>query len=94
MEELSLTIQGIKNKVQKLALRNLKLQERIAELEGEKRQLEALIVKEKECKALVEQVLVNNVFGQTVDKVHSKQAKQKINEMLREIDKCYALLNR
>ncbi len=94
MEELSLTIQGIKIKVQKLALSNLRLQERIEKLEDQNRMLEAAIVRERENKVLVEQELVNNVFSQTFDKVHSKQAKQKINEMLREIDKCYALLNR
>lgn len=94
MEELTLTIEGIKNKVQKLAIRNSKLLDKIDRLEEENKLVQDQLKQEMDRSHKLEQELVNSKLTFTLDKTHSKQAKQKINEMLREIDKCYALLNR
>jgi len=94
MDDFTLTIESIKVKVQKLVLRNAKLLEKVSQLEEVNRSLEKNLEKEVERNRIFEDELINAKISGIVDKAYSKQAKQKINEMLREIDKCYALLNR
>jgi len=94
MDELNLAIEGIKNKIKKLALRNNRLVEKIAELEQHteylKEQLETEIAKNKN----LDDESTNLQIAHALERTNPKMAKQKINEILREIDKCYALLNR
>lgn len=94
MDELGLTVEGIINKTQKLILRNLQLKEKVENLEAKQQQLvEQLKEKALEIKML-EEKLSNSFLSKSFEKTDSLQARQKVNELLREIEKCYALLNR
>jgi uncharacterized protein YigA (DUF484 family) len=94
MDELSLIVEGIINKVKKLTVRNKQLKDRIFELENEN----ARLVEELESQAARNDQLEQRIGAvQTaglLDAEDSFQAKQKVNELLREIEKCYSLLNR
>ncbi len=94
MDELTLIVEGIQNKVQKLAVRNNQLKDRLLKLEQENQGLQKnLEIQQTRIRQLEEEfslVLTARAMG-TGD---SSQAKQKVNELLREIEKCYALLNR
>lgn len=94
MDELSLIVEGIINKANKLTVRNKQLHNRIVELQGQQQ-----VLKQK----LEEQLTINNNLNQRLGEVQvakvlsttdSLQARQKVNELLREVEKCYSLLNR
>ncbi len=94
MEYLPLVLDGIENKVKKLVFNNQHLKEENKKISEQKSELEhqmsALKVK------IVE--LEDNINTLKITKVLSGedtlQARLQINELLREIDKCYSLLNR
>ena len=94
MDELSLIIEGIDNKIKKLLVRNNQLQERIIQFEEEKRslssELEALTAKLRDSENELAEVKVAGLLKMG----DSSYARQRINELLREIEKCQALLNR
>ena len=94
MDELSLIVEGITNKVKKLTVRNKQLKDRIFELEKENtrlvERLESQASRNDELEQRISAVQTAGLL-QTED---SFQAKQKVNELLREIEKCYSLLNR
>lgn len=53
-----------------------------------------LLVCENEKASLAKQNVVDGIVGKTaVDDVEKKQMKLRINELVREVDKCIALLN-
>ncbi len=93
MDELSLLLDGIEVKLKKLKLHNKGLKEKALVLEREKLALQEIIQSQK---ARIEQLELSIVHSQTASFLESKdsvQAKQKVNELLREIEKCYELLN-
>lgn len=78
LQELRLTVES-ENK--KLKLENVALQEKLEEC--------------KKSKALVaDQNVLGNIAGKSAsDDIEKKQMKLRINELVREVDKCIALLN-
>lgn len=94
MDELGLTVEGIVNKTRKLILRNRQLKEKIKTLETEQQRLvEQLNEQSARIKQMEEKVASKHLTS-AMGKQDSVQARQKVNELLREIEKCYALLNR
>ncbi len=86
-------LDGIEVKLKKLMLHNKGLKEKVLVLEREKLALQESI---QTYKARIEQLELSIVHTQTASVLKSKdsvQAKQKVNELLREIEKCYELLN-
>ncbi len=94
MDELGLTVEGIINKTQKLILRNKQLKEQIANLETERERLKEQLSEQASRIKEMEGKLANSHFITALGKNDSLQARQKVNELLREIEKCYTLLNR
>jgi septation ring formation regulator EzrA len=94
MEILPLVVEGIENKIKKLFLINQHLQNENQQLRKEKSELTDLLEQSGEkVKQLEEQINRLKVAKILSGKDHL-QARQQINELLREIEKCYALLNR
>ncbi len=92
MDELSLLLDGIANKVKKLMLSNKAMKNKIIDLEHKSLQLsEAIASQNKQIKQMednIAQIQASKVLDQQ-DSIH---AKQKINELLREIEKSYELI--
>lgn len=94
MDELGLIVEGILNKTQKLILRNHLLKEKIQTLED---QIQSFVEQLNEQSAHIkkmEEKLANSHLTSAIGKENSDQARQKVSELLREVEKCYALLNR
>ena len=94
MDELSLIIEGIDVKIKKLLIRNHQLKERILHLEQEKSTLSSEISSLLSRIRDAEQELSEAKVAAVLKKGDPVRARQKINELLREIEKCQALLNR
>lgn len=94
MDELGLTVEGIINKTQKLVLRNRQLKEQITNLETDQERLKEQLSEQAARIKQMEEKMANNHLTFALGKNDSLQARQKVNELLREIEKCYALLNR
>lgn len=94
MDELGLTVEGIINKTQKLILRNKQLKEKIVRLEADQQGLGDKLNEQSYRISELEARLSNIQLSAALGKEDSNQARQKVNDLLREIEKCYALLNR
>jgi dynactin complex subunit len=94
MDELGLTVEGIINKTQKLVLRNQQLKEQITNLETDQERLKEQLSEQATRIKQMEEKMANHRLSSALEKNDSLQARQKVNELLREIEKCYALLNR
>ncbi len=94
MEYLPLVLDGIENKVKKLVFNNQQLKEENTKISEQKSELEHQVGSLKS--KIVE--LEDNINILKITKVLSGedtlQARLQINELLRELDKCYSLLNR
>lgn len=93
MDELSLLLEGIEVKLKKLRLHNKGLKEKVIVLEREKLGLQERLQSQKLFIEQLEQKIAHLQSVKTLEGNDSVQAKQKVNELLREIDKCYELLN-
>ena len=93
MDELTLIVEGLENKVKKLLVRNKQLKDKIFQLEQER----LTLVEKAELQASRVQQLEERMAELESAKVlgsgDTMLARQKINELLREIDKCQSLLN-
>ena len=90
------TVSGIKQKINALALQRKELADRVASLENEISKLESAAREQKEeMDSMAEK---NKVLTMAKTLKSSDQlatgSKQKINELVREIDRCIALLNK
>ncbi len=94
MDELSLIVEGITNKIRKLALQNKKLQQQVLELQDQQVRLTDSLQQQLQQNEQLKQRLQQVQVGKVLSTQDSFQAKQKVNELLREVEKCYALLNR
>ena len=94
MDELSLIVEGIMNKVRKLTERNKQLKEKIYRLDGEKLMLENDLAAKSERISQLENDLISHQSASVLEGKDPFKAKQKIEELLREIEKCQVLLNR
>ncbi len=93
MDELSLLLDGIEVKLRKLMLHNKGLKEKVLVLEREKHEMQESIETHKARIEQLELSIVHSQAASVLDGKDSVQAKQKVNELLREIEKCYELLN-
>ena len=95
MKDLELLVSGIGYKVRKLTGQMEALKDELNLVVLEKQALE-IVVRDKrnEVKSLEEKIKLINVAKSIESGKDSAQAKQKINELVREIDKCIGLLNK
>lgn len=94
MDELSVIVEGIGNKVKKLILKNIQLKDRLLQAESEKAGLREKIAEQQtQIEALESQVSTLLVAG-SLHNSDAVLARQKVNDLLREIEKCQVLLNR
>ena len=93
MDELALILDGIENKVKRLKLHNEGLKEQIKSLELEKSKLLEDVYAYRERAAEMEKEMVQLQVATALKGKDPYMAKQQVNELLREIEKCYALLN-
>lgn len=95
MKDLELLVSGIEYKVRKLTGQMEVLKEELNRVVLEKQTLETIVRdKRNEVKSLEEKIKLINVAKSIESGKDSAQAKQKINELVREIDKCIGLLNK
>lgn len=90
------TISGIKQKINALALQKKELANRVSSLE---KKLSAIEITAKEQREELDSISENNkvlTMAKTLKSTNQEAAgsKQKINELVREIDRCIALLNK
>lgn len=91
---LPLVVEGIENKIKKLIFRNQQLSKENQDLKNE-RSLQEEKIRQLTAKILE---LEDQISKLKVSKVltgkDNLQARHQINELLREIEKCYTLINR
>ncbi len=93
MDELSLIVEAIRNKVKRLLISNTNLKDRISDLEGEKKQLEEMLSDSENRINQLETALTREQLVKGLGDSNSVRAVQKVDELLREIEKCHVLLN-
>ena len=93
MDELSLIVEAIRNKVKRLLISNTELKNRIGDLEKEKRQREEMLFDRDEKIKQLEAALTREQLTKGLGDGDSDRAVQKVDELLREIEKCQVLLN-
>jgi chromosome segregation ATPase len=94
MDELSIIVEGIGNKVKKLIIRNKQLKEKLLQFEEEKRDLLENIENQTRQIRELESRIASLQVARVLDTGDSVHARQKVNDLLREIEKCQVLLNR
>ncbi len=94
MDELMLIVEGVQNKIRKLIIRNNQLKERAQSLEVENRSLKEDLKTSAQRIAQLENDLTELQAAKMLESADPLRAKQKINELLREIEKTTVLLNR
>lgn len=94
MDELSLIVEGIQHKLKKLTIRNKQLKEKISSLETDHRSMQQELDNAARRIAELEKELSNVQAAKLLEGSDSSRAKQKIDELLREIEKSTVLLNR
>lgn len=94
MDDLVLIVEGIQNKIKKLSARNIMLQEQVASLQAGKDRLQSELDASLERVRRLEEELTQMQFARMADGVDSSRAKQKIDELLRDIEKTTVLLNK
>jgi len=94
MEMLPLVVEGIENKIKKLIFLNQQLHKESQDLKNE-RSLQEEKIRQLTAKTLVLEDQINKLkVSKVLTGKDNLQARHQINELLREIEKCYALLNR
>ena len=94
MKDLSLLARGVKQKVEKLIEKQSELKQENGNLSEQIEKIEKeLVEKSQQISDLEDKVKMLKIAG-SVDSESTKEVKLKINEMVREIDKCIAQINR
>lgn len=95
MADLKLTITSLHSKVEKLVFLHRKQQEDLIMLDHEKEALFKTIQEQKNViNKLEEKYKVLKLAKTFTKEGESTEVKSKVNELVREIDKCIALLNK
>lgn len=94
MYELPLVVDGFENKIKRLFLKIDQLKKENEILKGEASEMRSNLDEKESLISELEQRIQKLKLAKTLEKDDSFQAKQKINDLLREIERCYALLNR
>lgn len=94
MDELKLFIEGIENKLKRLLIKQNALTEQVNQLNAEKVEKDRVIIEQQdrieELKKKIEIMGAAKVLSTEDNTI----AKHRIDEILRDIDKCLVLLNR
>jgi hypothetical protein len=94
MEMLPLVVEGIENKIKKLIFRNQQLSKENQDLKNE-HSLQDEKIRQLTAKILELEDQINKLkVSKVLTGRDNLQARHQINELLREIEKCYTLLNR
>ncbi len=94
MDEFSLIVEGIGNKVKRLILKNKQLKDSMLQVEEEKMILREKINQQEGLIRQLESTLSEVKVAKVLASEGVPKARQKLNDLLREIEKCQALLNR
>lgn len=94
MDELNLVIEGIRIKLKKLLIRTGRLQGRVGELEKENKRLQDDLRTSSDRIEELEKDLAHTLAARLIGMEDTDRAKQKIDELLREIEKTNMLLKR
>lgn len=94
MDELGLAVESIFVKTKKLVFLNKQMQEKISNLEQDLQVRSKRIAQQAQYIAELEDRIVSMQIASGLGKEDSEPARQKVSEMLREIEKCFVLLNR
>ncbi len=94
MDELSLVIEGIRIKLKKLLIRTNRLKGRVSELERENKRLQDDLRTSSDRIEELEKDLAHTQAASFLGTTDTDRAKQKIDELLREIEKTNMLLKR
>jgi predicted nuclease with TOPRIM domain len=94
MEQSRELVSKIHNKVLDLLSQHHELQDKCVNLQTENTELEDLLAsKNKEIEELKEQIVKLKITRSLTDNKSSTEVNTKIDELLREVDKCLGLLN-
>ncbi|MBW6478352.1 MAG: hypothetical protein K0B37_02920 [Bacteroidales bacterium] len=94
MEMLPLIVEGIENKIKKIVFRTQQLSKENQDLKNE-RSLQEEKIRQLTAKILEMEDQMNKLkVSKVLTGKDNLQARHQINELLREIEKCYVLLNR
>ncbi len=93
MDELTLLLEGIQHKVKRLRIVNAGLREKTDSLRQERLTLLEEIESHKQRNEQMKEDILHLQVAKSLGGKDSLNAKQKVNELLREIDKCYELIN-
>lgn len=94
MDEIKIFLEGIENKIKKLLLNQNTLTEKIKQLNAEKEEKDRLIEEQQIRIEELERKVEVRSAAKALEKEDNAIAKHKIDEILRDIDKCLILLNR
>lgn len=94
MEQSRELVSRIHNKVLELLSHHNELQDKCVKLQTKNTELEDLLAsKNKEIEELKEQIVKLKITRSLTDNKSSTEVNTKIDELLREVDKCLGLLN-
>jgi uncharacterized coiled-coil DUF342 family protein len=94
MDDMPLVVEGFENKMKRLFLKIDQVKTENVSLKNEISELKSVLNEKTENISELRQHLQKLQVAKSLEKGDSFQAKQKINDLLREIEKCYSLLNR
>ncbi len=94
MDEFSVIVEGIGNKVKRLILRNKQLKDKLLQVEEDKMSLKDKIGRQEERIQQLESTISDLQVSMVLGSGDTSHARQKLNDLLREIEKCQTLLNR
>jgi peptidoglycan hydrolase CwlO-like protein len=95
MENTSTLVSGLEYKVRKLVDRQQKLEQQYQDLQQKNIELNNLIENQKNrIKELEEKITILKLVKTIEQKEGKSEAKLKITELMREIDRCIGLLNK
>ncbi|HTX88905.1 MAG TPA: hypothetical protein VMC08_07955 [Bacteroidales bacterium] len=94
MADTGSLVSGIQNKIRILVARHSELQKDHRRLQAELQELKSVLEEQKKTITKTEEKIRNLTLTKTIEnKEGAAEAKERINELVREIDKCIGLLN-
>jgi phosphoenolpyruvate carboxylase len=94
MEYIPLVLEGLEHKVKKVIFKNQQLEVLNKKIAEKNKNLENEILAQQAKISELEETIIKLKVSKVLTGHDTMQARQQINELLREIDKCYSLLNR
>ncbi len=94
MDELKLFIEGIENKLKRLLIKQKALTEQVSQLNAEKVEKDRVIIEQQDRIEELKKKIEIMGAAKVLSTDDNTLAKHRIDEILRDIDKCLVLLNR